>query len=994
MMPDTNEFKRFHAALTEGRPDYKPWYFLLSINEKDPIEGQGWKANKHQLSFESATRALKMRHNIGIAGTDEDGLVIIDVDDEDAFKDHKFIPTLTARSSSRKGKHFFYWTSDKNAKVNISLEHAGELRTNWYYVVAPGSYAKLSDSKDEKKNIIKTSEEKLNELPDEQKPLAGMYTLEETRPPADITYDDLPAIFKDEKTKRETNEKAKENKPKKEYIMRGDSNKSAIYDLEIDDVITSIPDWGRHPSLFHDSHTGKNTQISKGLLHCWRHSVSHNAISALAVLAGLFDCVDAGTGHKNSGSGSTCIDYDDGETIYKIWAYAKNEGYISQSDPFPTVAMRWFAIVNSFCNEADIVDGWKIPTDAYIKVLKANGLYDEKQVKEQTTDKSIEGNTTKDTNEKGIGKLEADDIIDIAGMCSLKGAIIPKRLGDNMLHHNEYMTVRDNGELYIYRDGVYHLDVKAGDTKAIANKMLEHKTSVKNVNEGVSYVVHKSRIDRDDINCVPFIINMKNGMYDVLNDKLLLHDQKYKSTIQISTTYNPAAKCPAITKFLFELMDPLDVPLVIQFIGYCLIQDVAQQKALLIDGSARNGKSTLIKLITSMVGDSHVSGESLQEISKDRFSTMQLSGKLVNTHPDLSADDIIDTSIFKAVVTETRLTGQGKGKDKIMFDNICTHIFACNKLPNVDEDETAYFRRFIQVTFPNTFDGGDDDKDILNKITTESEKSGFFNLCMIGLRALLEYGEYCYLETTESNEKRYLDKSNPLARFFNERTAPSVNDTPKDVMYWGYVEWCAENGLKHLHSNPFWTQVHKQGLTNIGRESTGKPRRYICEGVSLVIPGKSVQPSGGDKNAWTDKKHIQYPSILSSCLSVLGNIDYIDITDVYRRIYTYKKSEFKTHGRADEGVKTSSEDTLNLCPSDQPSDRISENALFFSQRDVVNSIRDSIINLQVNGKTPIKSVIDHVLESGVTFDKYKTAIEHMKTEGVIYVPKEGFYKCV
>lgn len=376
---DPDEFKRFHATLTDDRPDYKPWYFMLNIGEKDPLEGQGWKANKHQLSCDAAIRALEMGHNVGIAGTDMDGLVIIDVDDENAFVNHTFIPTLTARSSSRKGRHHFYFTKDKKAKENIALEEIGEVRTYWQYVVAPGSWAKLTDSKDDDGNITKTAKEKFNYLPDDEKPFAGKYTLEVVRPLAEITYDDFPRIFKDEKIKRAANEKVKENKPKKEYVKRGDSKKSGIYDLKIDDVITSIPDQGRHPSLFHDSHTGKNTCISnKGLLHCFRHNVSHNAISALAVLAGLYDCVDAGSGHKTSGSGRSCIDYDDGETIYKIWDYAKKEGYIPKDDTIPTVAARWYAISKGMCHQDDIKNGWCLPRDVYMQILKEHGLYKDK----------------------------------------------------------------------------------------------------------------------------------------------------------------------------------------------------------------------------------------------------------------------------------------------------------------------------------------------------------------------------------------------------------------------------------------------------------------------------------------------------------------------------------------------------------------------------------------------------------------------------------------
>lgn len=240
-------FRKFHEALTKGRPEYKPFYFPLNVGEKDPLDEQGWKGEKHRLELDQAIRYLEMGHNVGVAGTDMDGLVIIDIDDEEAFKDHKFIPTLTARSSSRVGRHHFYFTFDPKIKINIALEHKGEIRADWQYVVAPGSWAKLADSKDDDGNTTKTAEDKFNALPDVEKQNAGKYTLEEIISPALITYEDIPVLFKDTKNERDETEKKKQNKPKKEFVPKKDQNKSALFELEIDDVITDIPDKGRHP---------------------------------------------------------------------------------------------------------------------------------------------------------------------------------------------------------------------------------------------------------------------------------------------------------------------------------------------------------------------------------------------------------------------------------------------------------------------------------------------------------------------------------------------------------------------------------------------------------------------------------------------------------------------------------------------------------------------------------------------------------------------------
>lgn len=132
---DPEEFKRFHALLTRDRPDYRPFYFPLNPNSKDPLDNKSWKANR--ITVEQAVKYLEMSFNIGIAATDTDILVLMDVDDLE--KVGSFKPTLTVISRKRIGKHGYYFTKDKpsgtifddSAKQNIATEDAGEIRAKW-----------------------------------------------------------------------------------------------------------------------------------------------------------------------------------------------------------------------------------------------------------------------------------------------------------------------------------------------------------------------------------------------------------------------------------------------------------------------------------------------------------------------------------------------------------------------------------------------------------------------------------------------------------------------------------------------------------------------------------------------------------------------------------------------------------------------------------------------------------------------------------------------
>jgi putative DNA primase/helicase len=65
-------------------------------------------------------------------------------------------------------------------------------------------------------------------------------------------------------------------------------------------------------------------------------------------------------------------------------------------------------------------------------------------------------------------------------------------------------------------------------------------------------------------------------------------------------------------------------------------------------------------------------------------------------------------------------------------------IFSTNKIPETEDESDAYFRREIILSFPNRFeDGKGADPNLLNKLTTEEELSGIFNVLAIALRTLL-----------------------------------------------------------------------------------------------------------------------------------------------------------------------------------------------------------------------------------------------------------------
>lgn len=370
------EFRKFHELLTKDSPDYLPFYIQLAKNGKEPVADVGWKKNR--LTFPEAYELMKHGYNIGLAATSKDILCIVDVDNLDAVEYIK--PTLVIQSRKRIGRHNFFFTYDEcpydnekselkanalyvdTAKFNIPTDNDGEVRAIWQYVVAAGSY-------------VPCSEEEIDLIPEEDRVNAGKYTIFAENEVSTITYSELPGIFLREQEERRADEAGKIlrtiNKAQKETNEKLDQkNKSALWKLDIHDITGKMNDPAKRFPMFpeiHGSETGSNASVSKDLLHCWRHEVAHNAFSYLSVLAGVSSCMKAGCPHGGCGYG---VDSQDPETVFKVWMYAKDNGYIPKDDPMPSKALVYIAFDRQLCGKQDIIDGWKLPAHVYNEVLE------------------------------------------------------------------------------------------------------------------------------------------------------------------------------------------------------------------------------------------------------------------------------------------------------------------------------------------------------------------------------------------------------------------------------------------------------------------------------------------------------------------------------------------------------------------------------------------------------------------------------------------------
>jgi P4 family phage/plasmid primase-like protien len=393
---------------------------------------------------------------------------------------------------------------------------------------------------------------------------------------------------------------------------------------------------------------------------------------------------------------------------------------------------------------------------------------------------------------------------------------IPKYLGEHIKIDYIFKTMRKGEDIFYYKEG-YYSDEAISVIKEECTKRLSSLCRINYINETINHIKNTTFYNSNP-NSYKHLINLKNGLFNLQTYELEKHSSDYFLINQSPIVYNPKADCPTIKDFLKQVLREEDIPIIQEIFGYCLLKDHFIQKAFMFLGDGANGKSTLLNLMKIFLGEKNICAISLQDISTNRFATSNLYGKLANIYPDLTDSALKQTGLFKVITGGDSILAERKFKEGFMFTNYAKLIFSANKLPESDDETSAYYRRWIYVNFPNVFEGDECDKNILNKLITDEELSGLFNWALEGLKRLLENQEFSHSLSTEESQEFYERASSPIKAFVMDMIDDdSMSLITKDELFSEFVRYCNEKGLPVSAKNSF-SRALSEHLPNIKTE--------------------------------------------------------------------------------------------------------------------------------------------------------------------------------
>jgi P4 family phage/plasmid primase-like protien len=283
------------------------------------------------------------------------------------------------------------------------------------------------------------------------------------------------------------------------------------------------------------------------------------------------------------------------------------------------------------------------------------------------------------------------------------GALLAQVLATEVIAQWPCALTREQ-RVAIYRNGVYRLDtlaLSAAVAECLGDRFTpKHRATVTEFIAGRLYTIEQILPEQSRNP----LLNVRNGMLNIITGDLTPHDPVHLSAIQIPVTWNPDATCPRYEQWVNDRV-PQQVEDLEETISTMLDPSRTPTRALFAFGPSRSGKSTFLRIAAAVAGIQNVSAVTLHQLTDNRFAAANVYGKILNSAADISSSHVEDISIFKMLTGEDPIHADRKYGGQFTFTNRALFAFSANTLPTIGDSSRAYVERIKPFAFSSSFAG-------------------------------------------------------------------------------------------------------------------------------------------------------------------------------------------------------------------------------------------------------------------------------------------------
>lgn len=424
------------------------------------------------------------------------------------------------------------------------------------------------------------------------------------------------------------------------------------------------------------------------------------------------------------------------------------------------------------------------------------------------------------------------------------------------LHGSVFRHVRENRTWLNYTDGRWLRDVTgaadraaketvdvmfqhavdlAGDARAgaVRHALSSQSAGAQNAMLQLASTEPGIAIRADALDRDPYLLSCANGTLDLRTGLLRPHDPDDLLSLGNSIEFDADAKCTRWLRFLDEVF-PGDADLIAfvqRCIGYSLTGDTREHVVIILHGSGRNGKTTLVETVKQLVG-------TLAKVAP--FDSFARARGDRGTRNDLArlhrARFVSSVESAEGRKLDESLVKQLSGGDSIAVRYLYSEHFeyrpeftiwlATNSKPQIDAGDDAVWARMRLIPFGQCFLGRED-RALAGDL--HAELPGILSWAVQGC---LDWqrdglGQTAAVDIATSD---YRAGEDPLADFLADRcTITAGARVEARILRAAYEAWCTGNGVRPLAANELGKALNRHAVTP---ERTKHARYYVGIQVS------------------------------------------------------------------------------------------------------------------------------------------------------------------
>lgn len=292
-----------------------------------------------------------------------------------------------------------------------------------------------------------------------------------------------------------------------------------------------------------------------------------------------------------------------------------------------------------------------------------------------------------------------DDELPIEAFYDNDQQFLHYKMGDYLIEYTHAKKEHVSKKLYFYNEREHVYDDNEGFLKGLITNMIPRLKDYQK-NEVIKHMDSKLELNTVTFNKDPYLINFKNGVLDLETMKLYPHSPDFLSTVTLNVNYNPNAYSETAVKFFDDatLGNKKLQQLLFEAIGYSFLKTVELEKAFLLTGSGRNGKSTFLNLIKEIVGQKNATTVDFKELASS-FGTGGLDGKLVSLAGDISNQRMSESDTFKKIVSGDQIKINAKYEKKYDATVFTKLFFSANDVPKSKDTSFGFYRKLCIIPF-------------------------------------------------------------------------------------------------------------------------------------------------------------------------------------------------------------------------------------------------------------------------------------------------------